>query len=229
MNRFLYDLLGVSTTASAETIKQHYRRQAKKYHPDRNPGDDKAEERYKQVVAAFEVLSDPDRRKRYDETGETDDEASRHQQEMLLRVLSPILMETFEELVKKGRKVESVDVVAEFRKVLFAKQKEAADVLTGLKENKRVLEATLGRFKVDDGSENLLVAIVRGQLRELEDGMSVVRTRVDIISKGIKLMAAYRYEHQPVGPQHATFRSNELGFAEFVKMYWPTVSEDKKK
>ena len=65
-----YFLLGVSKTASAEEIKKAYRKLAKKLHPDVNPGDKKAEERFKDVSAAFEVVGDPKKRALYDEFGE---------------------------------------------------------------------------------------------------------------------------------------------------------------
>lgn len=65
----LYEILGVSRTASADEIKKAYRGLAKKYHPDVNPGNKAAEEKFKVVTAAFEVLSDPKKRKLYDEFG----------------------------------------------------------------------------------------------------------------------------------------------------------------
>ena len=67
--RDLYDILGVSRTASADEIKKAYRRLAKKYHPDVNPGDKASEEKFKEVTAAAEVLGDPKRRSLYDEFG----------------------------------------------------------------------------------------------------------------------------------------------------------------
>lgn len=67
--RDLYEILGVSRTASQDDVKKAYRRLAKQYHPDVNPGNKVAEEKFKEVTAAFEVLSDPKRRKLYDEFG----------------------------------------------------------------------------------------------------------------------------------------------------------------
>ncbi|HET7826993.1 MAG TPA: DnaJ C-terminal domain-containing protein [Anaeromyxobacter sp.] len=67
--RDLYEILGVSRTASLEEIKKAYRKLAKQYHPDVNPGNKAAEEKFKEVTAAFEVLSDEKRRKLYDEFG----------------------------------------------------------------------------------------------------------------------------------------------------------------
>ena len=62
----LYKTLGVDRKASAEEIKKAYRKLAREYHPDRNPGDARAEERFKEVSSAYDVLSDADKRKQYD-------------------------------------------------------------------------------------------------------------------------------------------------------------------
>lgn len=61
-----YKILGVSAQAEEEQIKQAYRRLAKKYHPDLNPNDSEAEEKFKNVVEAYEILGDTDKRKEYD-------------------------------------------------------------------------------------------------------------------------------------------------------------------
>lgn len=65
-----YSILGVSRNASEKEIKQAFRRLARKYHPDVNPGDKSAEERFKQVSEAYEVLSDKEKRKKYDQFGD---------------------------------------------------------------------------------------------------------------------------------------------------------------
>ena len=66
-----YQILGVERGASAEAIKKAYRRMAMQYHPDRNPGDKQAEERFKEMNEAYQVLSDPQKRERYDQLGES--------------------------------------------------------------------------------------------------------------------------------------------------------------
>ncbi|MCS7297508.1 MAG: molecular chaperone DnaJ [Bacteroidia bacterium] len=66
MKKDYYAILGVGRDADLETIKRAYRRLALQYHPDRNPGNREAEERFKEISEAYEVLSDPEKRRQYD-------------------------------------------------------------------------------------------------------------------------------------------------------------------
>ena len=67
--RDYYEVLGVEKNATPEQIKKAYRKLAKKYHPDMNPGDDEAANKFKEVNEAYEVLSDEDKKAKYDQFG----------------------------------------------------------------------------------------------------------------------------------------------------------------
>ena len=64
-----YDTLGVSKNADTKEIKSAYRKVAMKYHPDKNPGDSAAEEKFKEAAEAYSILSDDQKRARYDQFG----------------------------------------------------------------------------------------------------------------------------------------------------------------
>lgn len=67
--RDYYEVLGVAKTATADEIKKAYRKKAIQYHPDRNPGDKEAEEKFKEAAEAYDVLSNPEKRQKYDQFG----------------------------------------------------------------------------------------------------------------------------------------------------------------
>ena len=67
--RDYYEVLGLQKSASADDIKKAYRKKAKEYHPDLHPGDKDCEAKFKEVNEAYEVLSDPDKRAKYDQFG----------------------------------------------------------------------------------------------------------------------------------------------------------------
>ena len=69
MKKDFYEILGVSKSSSQDEIKKAYRKVAMQYHPDRNPGDKVAEEKFKEAAEAYEILSDADKRSQYDRFG----------------------------------------------------------------------------------------------------------------------------------------------------------------
>ncbi|MDF2674855.1 MAG: dnaJ, partial [Clostridiales bacterium] len=72
MSKDYYKLLEIEKGASDEEIKKAFRKMALKYHPDKNPGDKAAEEKFKEISEAYQVLSDPEKKSQYDQFGTTD-------------------------------------------------------------------------------------------------------------------------------------------------------------
>ena len=70
MAKNYYTVLGLEKSASADQIKKAYRKLAMKYHPDKNPNDKAAEERFKEITEAYAVLSDPEKKQQYDQFGD---------------------------------------------------------------------------------------------------------------------------------------------------------------
>jgi DnaJ-class molecular chaperone len=77
----LYDLLGVAPSATPQEIRKAYYKLSLRWHPDKNPGDAEAEEQFKKISLAYQVLSDEERRKRYDEVGEDNEPSDFNAQE----------------------------------------------------------------------------------------------------------------------------------------------------
>ena len=69
MKKDYYEILGVSKNATAAEIKKAYRKKALEYHPDKNPGDKEAEEKFKEAAQAYEILGDEQKRAQYDQYG----------------------------------------------------------------------------------------------------------------------------------------------------------------
>ena len=67
--RDYYEVLGVAKNATEDEIKKAYRKKAIQYHPDKNPGDKEAEEKFKEAAEAYDILSNPEKRQRYDQFG----------------------------------------------------------------------------------------------------------------------------------------------------------------
>lgn len=76
MNKDYYEILGVSRDSSVEDVRKSFKRLARKYHPDMNKGDKKAEERFKEISEAYDVLSDPKKKKNYDAYGHANFESA---------------------------------------------------------------------------------------------------------------------------------------------------------
>lgn len=168
MTTDFYAALQVSKTADATTIKLAFRRLARLYHPDRNPGNRAAEERFKSIAAAYDVLSDPAKRSQYDRTGTTakiviPSRRGKYQLEQLIAsgdladIYRAVRLESGETVVVKIAKAPAVnDLLANEAARLRLLTPPGTDTT---KPNFRYLVGFRDSFVVDDGTRRQVLAL----------------------------------------------------------------------
>lgn len=176
----LYRTLGIRPNSSAETVKKAYRKKAMKYHPDRNPGDEAAAAEYHAVQLAFDVLSDPDRRARYDATGDESAAPTGSAESDVLNTLHPIVMAVLAELGSADpESVVKVDVVAEVAKRLDSQIKTVEQTAEEFERRRRTLAAAVGRITRGGAPDPLLDAALRNQLAQMDAAVRAIGEDLD--------------------------------------------------
>lgn len=168
----LYKMLGIKRNASAESVKAGYRRMSMKCHPDKFPNDLGAVERFKEVQEAFEVLSDHERRKHYDATGEIPARTVDDRRQKALSALSSVLHALLRKTIDGGNDPAKFDVVEHVKKALNAIIEGCEKKIRELEKTRETLADVAGRFGSSD-DDGALSAITRAPLRDLEHGIHV--------------------------------------------------------
>lgn len=166
MTTDLYKVLGIHRDTDLKGIQNAYRQQARKHHPDRNPGDPKAEEKFRRVKLAYEVLSDPARRGHYDRTGEFEDRAPDNTHSPLMATLSAVFCQALGEIIGIGQDPLARDLVTDMKLILRNRRKSHAKHLKDYDAVKRALEKFPARLTERD--KPLLSAVAKAQLSQLE-------------------------------------------------------------
>lgn len=178
-----YVVLGVRRNATQVTIRRAYRKAAMKHHPDRNPGDEGAQARFQEVQNAFDLLSDPERRKRYDATGETDVPKSQDVAE-LISCLSQFLASAVQASQFNGPK--RTDMAAKMKSLMDQEISATDQSLADMRKAHIEQTDIMARFTVD-GGENFLAGIVRQGIVHIEAQIAALE------NKGRVMRAAYDY------------------------------------
>jgi len=116
MQKDYYKVLGLSSAATEEDIKKTYRKLARQYHPDLNPGDKAAEERFKEIGEAYEVLSDPGRRAKYDNKEQTAQSAGTASGSAARKPASPFTEEMYNAMRRQSRDYFDVEAQVKAKK-----------------------------------------------------------------------------------------------------------------
>jgi curved DNA-binding protein CbpA len=204
----LYTTLGIRKTATAETIRKAYRKLSKKFHPDRNPGDDSVAVKFAAVDAAYRILSDPDRKAKYDATGEIDSPKTDKSLSELAQTLVPVLMNVMEQIAKKDGKATQEDIVSHMRTILEGGEKQLKSRRAELMKINTALLDSVERFTAADGEENLLSAMAKNQLQIVGASLAQIDTDVAKIKAALEYLRKCGYRCDAVAV--FTFSSRSL-------------------
>lgn len=189
----LYRLLKVRRTATPDEITAAYRRLAMQFHPDRNPGDAKAAERFKVIQDAYAVLSDPARRERYDETGDVGEPKTPNH---VFMILGDLLVGALRAAASAGVRIQDVDLVAKMRQALAnGRQRLRASELP-IAAELAAWKATLGRFIVAAGTdgENPLEGIARAHVQRLDGQLQALAAELGQIAEVEEYLRTVKYK-----------------------------------
>lgn len=189
--RDYYSILGVNNDASAEDITRAYRKLCLKLHPDRNPGDAEAEERFKRVQHAYEVLSNETKRNHYDATGDdlgdVDPELLRHFQH-----LGQCCAQAIGECMKQRLDAARQNLVGMIRNILHAQIQGIKKQIIDFERVEMQLGRLTDRFAVKDGP-NLLDDFIRGELHQMADNIKNGAREIDFRNKCLEVLEGVTY------------------------------------
>lgn len=176
-----YEALGVAKDATADEIRAAYRKLAKKHHPDK--GGDK--ERMAAINDAYAVLSDPNRRKRYDDTGKTDETDIDAEVRQVITV-------AFNKVIDNNDLDRGIDAVIDVVQQAYNKISGDIDLA---KSARGKLEVRRDRFRTKDG-ENIYHTIIDARIAQIDQSMKVMGHRLKVCDLALKELDKYEGEAQ---------------------------------
>lgn len=192
----LYEVLGVKPIHSISKIKERFRELAMKYHPDKNPGDQAAIEAFKEIQLAFEVLTDPVRRKRYNATGDTGERIDQADTKALA-ILHQALHAIMRPIVESNGDPATIDIV-KCMHIAFEAQK--LEIESGIKKgtaNKERLTYLAARFTVADGHDNVLRKMAEQPIQEITQALVGFKEQLADTERAMVILERFRYETKP--------------------------------
>lgn len=192
-----YDTLGVSQNATIGEIKRAYRWKAMKYHPDKGG----TEEEFKPIARAYEILTDPDKRKRYDETG---DDSDSKMDEEVVTTIAGVVHEILLSLVERGCDPEKYDLLKLVDKKLSHCMSEFEEQIRGNTKRADKLRKVAERFEVNEkDTHNLLFDVVMAPVKALDVQIAFVTHQLEVITaaKTIINKHTYKFDKDPNNKQ----------------------------
>jgi curved DNA-binding protein CbpA len=190
-----YETLGIPRDADIKTITRAYRKLARKYHPDSNPGDTETTAKYHAVTSAYELLSDPVRRKRYDETGDVSNHATAPGPPM--DILQPTLIGIMHN--SSEHYLTDSDVLEKLRGKIAEYLANHRSNLSQLKNAHKKFSKALGRFTVRDGGENYLESVVKHEVERLDREIAACNAEIERCTTVVEYLRGcdYRIDKKP--------------------------------
>ncbi len=194
----LYATLGVKKTATAAQLKRAFRKRSKETHPDRNVGDPAAPERFKAVMHAWRILSDSERRKRYDATGDASDTPD-NTHTAIAEVLTHKFREVVAAVLNQGGKLTNASLLDGIKTALKARNAELAKAKQSMEKARAELQALAGRFTTTDGAgENVFDGILQFDLDAMDRQLKTVEAEKALNEKAIEYLKAYQFRQDLV-------------------------------
>jgi DnaJ-class molecular chaperone len=202
MSLDLYKTLGVAKDANDATIKKAYRKLSLKHHPDRNPGDPEAEQRFKDVQRAYLVLSDPDKRTMYDNGG-TDEEAASPGagKPTIQSVLTTAYVTLIGVLANNHQDPRYANIVDMMRQIIEQQIQNLKGDLNNAGRAQGFIETTLLRLS---DPESTFRNVLEDELSHLKDGMKKSEEMITLSKQAISYLRKCGYKVDP--PPTMNFR-----------------------
>ncbi len=188
-----YKILRVNRSASAEEIQSAYRKLVLKLHPDRNPGDKKAEAKFKEVQAAWEILGDASGKARFDATGDTSEPAEEKEKAAAMTEILAAQAQVMNRFLDQHWSRET-DLLAEMRMIVSERRGKALEESRRLANVKKNLERLSGRFVAMDGGENPLQAAVENNLDSTVASLGQAAFQIAVLDRAIAELKRFGFK-----------------------------------
>lgn len=192
----LYEILDLTKEADPATIKQRYRKLSRQYHPDRNPGDKEALEKYNEIQEAYEVLSDPIRKSIYDRTGKVTKAASNEEMEfanVVLPLMNGILKQVVDNDSFRGG-IQTVDMLSSIKVEVSRQIIEIDQSIAIFEKMKKYAEYTGKRYKTKEDKTNVLADLTKSTISQCEAEIEALKQLHDLHKRVLKMLDSYIWD-----------------------------------
>lgn len=204
----LYDTLGVEKEASIFEIKMAYRKLAKIHHPD-SGGD---EEEFKKISEAYEVLSSPEKRKRYDETGEYGND--KPFESMFMSFVSEVVIP----IIEKGMSVDC-DLMGKIESVVEDVSDTGASKLKECHKYKGKIEEAITRLKHKGEGEDMVSQVMTKEVEKWSERIAHIESELVFLGKCKTELQKYEYKHSKTKTNKKEMEAMQSGMAEFLVQF----------